>query len=185
MLGRGRRFVFTIGAIPLLGCGLLVLPALAWLPRGLRYVIPALGTALLVAAILGTTVGAFLKQRLLQDAFVALFGYLLSETRRGELGWIGEQEFLLEQYDFTLTLTPIGGSDLLGANLALQRDLLTSRLTRSTGVPCAALYEWFHKERLSQRTALYCAQDGATCRDMKISVTNRLGCRGVSPGTRI
>lgn len=169
MLGRGRRFVFTIGAIASLGCGLLVLPALVRLPGGLRDVIPALGTALLVAAILGATVDAFLKQRLLQDAFVALFDYLLPETLRGELGWISEQEFLFERYDFTLTLTPIDDSDLLRASLELQRDLLNITSHTAYWRPCAALDEWFHKEHPSRITALYCTQDGATRRDTKIN----------------
>lgn len=158
-----------MGVIALAGCGLLMLPALAGLPRVLRDVLPALGTALLVAAILGATVDAFLKQRLLQDAFVALFGYLLPETLRGELGWISEQEFLFERYDFTLTLTPDDAGDLLVANLVLQRDLLNITSHTAHWRPCAALDEWFHPGRPSRIIALCSTQDGATRNDIKIT----------------
>ncbi len=158
-----------MGAIALAGCGLLVLPGLAALPRVLRDVLPALGTALLVAAILGATVDAFLKQRLLQDAFVALFGYLLPETLRGELGWISEQEFLFERYDFTLTLTQDDAGDLLIASLVLQRDLLNITSHTAHWRPCAALDEWFHPGRPSRIIALCSTQDGSTHNDIEIT----------------
>lgn len=169
MLGRNPRFLIPMGAIALLGCGLLVLPALVDLPRVLRDVVPALGTALLVAAILGATVDVFLKQRLLQDAFVALFGYLLPEALRGELGWISEQEFLFERYDFTLTLSHSDDANLMTAGIELQRDLLNITSHTAQWLPSAAVDEWFHEERPSRMTALRCTQNGTTCSDMKIT----------------
>lgn len=169
MLGRNPKLLSTVVAIALLGCLLLIFPALVALPRFLQDVIPALGTALLVAAVLATTVDAFLKQRLLQDAFVALFGYLLPETLRGELGWISEQEFLFERYDFSLTLTPSEDANVLVAHLELQRDLrnITSHTARWR--LRAALDEWFHDGQPSRITALRWTQGETTYDDITVT----------------
>jgi hypothetical protein len=69
-----------LGGLALVGLGLLALAAGADLGEGPHEIGVALGSALVIAGVLGGTVDLWLKHRLLRDAFQATFGYL--PTRR-------------------------------------------------------------------------------------------------------
>ncbi len=145
-----------------IGIGLLALPEVFHFSRFLHDFALAIGTALLVAAILGASVDRWLKQGLLRDAFQSLFGYMLPAELREELGWVYGQELLCDRYDFTLTLAPIEGSDLLTAQLEARRDLRNVTSHNVPWRPLIAVDEWFHEGRPSQVIALRCTQNGVT-----------------------
>jgi hypothetical protein len=151
------RFWLAMAMLGLVGAGLLILAATTALPGALHDLVPALGSALVIAAVLGATVDQFLKRRLLEDAFHVLFGYLLPPELREELSWITKQEVLCERHELRLTLTLLDDA-LVKVHMESERDLrnITSHL-----VPFPihfAVDEWFHEGLPSQVISLRCTQ---------------------------
>ncbi|MGA9314511.1 MAG: hypothetical protein WBV77_07780 [Solirubrobacteraceae bacterium] len=144
--------------------GLIALPNVGGIPRVLADILSGVGTAAVVAAILGFTVDAYLKVELLRDAFRALFGYLLPEELRDELGWITEQEVLCKRYDLTLTLKPTDDAELLTAEIEWHAEVRNVTSHRVAYRPIFALDEWFQGHP-SEVTQLRCTRGDATDSD--------------------
>ena len=127
-----------------------------------RGVAVAIGTALLVAAILGATIDQSLKKRLLQDAFETLFGYMLPEELKAELNWLSRQELVCDRFELTLTLREIEDRDLVVAHVELARDYRNVASHTVPFRPLLALDEWFHEGYPSRVLGLRVTHDDAT-----------------------
>jgi hypothetical protein len=137
---------FFIGALVLIGLGLLGFAAVVHLPEFVGSFLPALGTASLVAGLLAASVDQWLKRDLARDAFRAVFGYMLPGELRDELGWVYGQELLCDRFELRFRLRPIEGDvSLVSAVMELSRDF---RNVASHVVHYEALFaadEWFHE----------------------------------------
>ena len=86
--GPTRIYVATLLTASVGGLGLLAFGAWRVQSSAPREFLFAFGGALVTAAVLGVSVDAWLKQRLVRDAFEATFGYLLPKVLRDELNWV-------------------------------------------------------------------------------------------------
>ena len=149
--------------IAVAACGVALIAvgaAYASLPRVAHDLMLAFGTAFLIASLLGASVDRWFKQELQREAFRAVFGYMLPEELRNELGWIYEQELVCTRFDLRFTLRPTDDLGLVTAAVELSRDLrnVTSRTVQ--WCPMMSADEWFHQGRPSRVLALNCIQGG-------------------------
>jgi hypothetical protein len=156
------------------GVGLLALEAaLEW--DGVAHELAlAVGSALIVAAVLGATVDLYLKRELTRNAFEAAFGYLLPDALRGEIEWIYGQQLLCVRHEQTLVLADTDDPDLLTVTVELRRDLQNVGGEPVTFRPAFALDEWFYSGKPTRITTFRCMkQDGGR----RIDTFTELGSR--------
>lgn len=184
---------FFIGGLVVAGLGLLALAAAVHLPAFLATLLPALGAALLIAGLLAASVDQWLKRDLQRDAFRAVFGYMLPEELRDELGWVYGQEMLCDRFDLTFKLRPIEGTDLVAAVMELSRDFRNVASHAVDFQPLIAADEWFYEGHPSRVRALQITNGNTRDNDMRITregpdrtiVAGRLDRVRVEPGDRI
>ena len=153
-----------------LGVALLVVPEVAdGLPRVWKDISTALGTAFLIAGILGASVDRWLKRELLRDAYQTLFGYLLPDDLRNELAWVADQKLLAERLDLRLTFGTSDDAGLLRLHIDLQADIHNISSETVPYKPLFAVDEWFHPGGgRSSVTSLRATMNGKTYSDMDV-----------------
>jgi hypothetical protein len=149
MRHRDLPFWPAVACLLALGVGCVVVSTAVHLPRVPHDLILAVGTALIIAAVLAATVDQWLKQRLLRDAFKELFGWLLPEQLREELSWVYEQPLLCDRHELILRLTE-ADDDLLTLRMESHRDVRNITSHMIPWRPIFAVDEWFYTGRPSQ-----------------------------------
>ncbi len=128
-----RSFALVLGGLAAGGVALIAIPRATLGSGSLRDILVGLGTALLVASVLGATVDQWLKRRLLGDAFETLFGYLLPSVLREELNWLMHQTFVSERFELLLSLQEIPETELLAVGLEIRQDIRNITSARDHG----------------------------------------------------
>ncbi len=145
-----------------LGVALVAVAGAVVPPRPWSDLMLALGTALVIAAILGASVDPWFKRALLRDSFQAVFGHMLPAELRDELGWVYGQKVLCKRYDLRFVLIPTDDPDLLTARVAISRDMHNVSNEKVEPRLLFAMDEWFHAGRRSRITSFYCTQGEET-----------------------
>jgi hypothetical protein len=121
----------------------------------------ALSGALIVAGVIATTVDWSFKTKLVKDAFLASFGYLLPDPIRLELQWLAEQELVCEEHSQVVTLTGLEG-DLVRVDIDVTRILtnVTQKACEISGT--YDVDDWSHSAHQSDITTIECTIGGNT-----------------------
>lgn len=162
VLPQRLKLWLVLSALGALGVGLLIFPSAAALPRFWHDLALAIGTALLVAALLGASVDQWLKQRLAREAFNAVFGYMLPAELKDELMWIYEQELVCESFALRLTLKRTDDADLVIVHSEWEREFRNVTTHKVKAPLVVAVDEWFHQGRPSRVISVRCTKNGET-----------------------
>jgi hypothetical protein len=143
-----------LGGLALVGLGLLALTAGADLGEVPHEIGVALGSALVIAGVLGGTVDLWLKHLLLRDAFQATFGYLLPAELRDELTWIYEQELLCFRHEQIVSLHPTEDPQVVIAKMRVRRDVRNVSRRRVLWTQGFFVDDWLHSGHSPRVTSL-------------------------------
>lgn len=82
-----------------------------------------LGSALIVAGVIGLTVDLFFKQEFARDAFLAAFRYVMPKELKEEVLRILSYKFLCTDSRLLVKLEPICGTELVRVHIGAEREI--------------------------------------------------------------
>lgn len=142
-----------IAAAGVLGLGLIIIPEIHAGDIQAGELVQHLGTALLIAAILGVTIDYWFKHQIAKDVFEAAVGYLLPEELREEMRYIYAHSLFCERHIQRLQITTLDDERVVLA-VTTERLFINTKNKAETMSLSLRFDEW-HESRRS-RLVEYC-----------------------------